>query len=383
MTREEIKEKVLANKSKALLLELATGVGKTYLAIEKLKQLNPKNVLVIVPKRVLVDNWKAEFKKFGAEDVLAKTTIICYPSVKKYIGKWDAVVLDEAHNITPAVILESRKNVVENYIYLSATLPREKSEYLKHLSKDHGGMDRIKVSISDAIDSEILPQPKFIHHKLDLRDYNHVECIYHKKMKSSNKDVKTIDYVDYPRFVSKRNRNMPDLKIRCNPTQYLEILEDSIEYAKNRYEAYGTVTYKNIWMSLCRQRLVFFASLKTQYGQSLIEKGKRCIIFCGDIKQATAFSKHHIVSKDKSSVENLKKFNNEEIDILSSCNILNEGVNITNCPMAIFLKIDGSQVKFVQKIGRSLRHKEPEIHLVYFKGTREEVLINKMLEENV
>ena len=43
MTREDILKEILSLKGNNLLLELPTGVGKTKLSIEKIKQLKGKN----------------------------------------------------------------------------------------------------------------------------------------------------------------------------------------------------------------------------------------------------------------------------------------------------------------------------------------------------
>lgn len=56
-------------------------------------------------------------------------------------------------------------------------------------------------------------------------------------------------------------------------------------------------------------------------------------------------------------------------------------VNLTNCRIGIFCNLNASEIIVKQRIGRILRHKSPVIILPYFKGTREEELKNKMLEE--
>ena len=56
-------------------------------------------------------------------------------------------------------------------------------------------------------------------------------------------------------------------------------------------------------------------------------------------------------------------------------------VNLTNCRIGIFCNLNSSEIISKQRVGRLLRHKKPIIILPYFKETREEELINKMIKE--
>lgn len=56
-------------------------------------------------------------------------------------------------------------------------------------------------------------------------------------------------------------------------------------------------------------------------------------------------------------------------------------VNLTNCRIGIFCNLNSSEIIVKQRIGRLLRHKAPIIIVPYFRFTREEELLNKMLEE--
>lgn len=74
-------------------------------------------------------------------------------------------------------------------------------------------------------------------------------------------------------------------------------------------------------------------------------------------------------------------FNNNKVKHITACNILNEGVNLTNCRIGIFCNLNSSEIVVKQRVGRILRHKSPIIILPYFKDTREEELVEKMIEE--
>ena len=68
MTREEVLTTALQIKSNSICLMLSTGVGKTRIALNILKdRLKDKlfySILVVVPKNVLKDEWVKEIHKW-------------------------------------------------------------------------------------------------------------------------------------------------------------------------------------------------------------------------------------------------------------------------------------------------------------------------------
>src|SRR5574344_2778423 len=108
MTREELSKLALSKVDEAncLVLNLATGTGKSKIAIECTNKIcdrvyqreeEPTHVLILVSKTVHKDVWKKELDKWGI-----KTDYIiieCYESLHKYEGAYfDAVILDEAQH---------------------------------------------------------------------------------------------------------------------------------------------------------------------------------------------------------------------------------------------------------------------------------------------
>ena len=60
--------------------------------------------------------------------------------------------------------------------------------------------------------------------------------------------------------------------------------------------------------------------------------------------------------------------------------MLSEGCNLINCRIGIWGAINSSEIMIIQKIGRLLRHKSPVMIIPYYKNTREEEIVNKMIE---
>ena len=71
-------------------------------------------------------------------------------------------------------------------------------------------------------------------------------------------------------------------------------------------------------------------------------KDYRTLTFCTDIKQTEELGKYCINSKNKNSEEYLDMFNNNKIKHITSCNCLNEGINLSNCKIGIFANINAS-----------------------------------------
>ena len=61
--------------------------------------------------------------------------------------------------------------------------------------------------------------------------------------------------------------------------------------------------------------------------------------------------------------------------------MLNEGCNLTNCQIGIYASLNSSDTMIKQKLGRLLRHPNPVLIIPYYNNTREEDIIEKMLED--
>ena len=73
-------------------------------------------------------------------------------------------------------------------------------------------------------------------------------------------------------------------------------------------------------------------------------------------------------------------FNTGKIKHITACDMLNEGMNLTDCRVGIYANLNSSDILIKQKTGRLLRHKHPVIIIPYYKGTREQEIVEKMLE---
>lgn len=362
MTREEVNNLALSeiDKTKYLILELITGYGKTKVAIDLINHIcdrvfrndeSSATILILVAKTVHKQTWKDEIEKWGGinSDCI---TIECYESFKNYENSYfDIVVADEMQHLseTRLKVLESI-HIHEAFIGLSATIKRDMRDYFIHNHK----AEVIKCDLKEAVEDEVLPEPMVYLLPLTLDTTN-----YTYKVKKFRRDIITTQ------------------------KGYYDSVSSLIEWYKNKYFNSRNKRIKNLWLSMAGKRLKWCAEQKEALVLSLLDKFRnyKTLTFCSGIEQSERLGKYNITSKNKASVKNLEMFNSNKIKHITACNILNEGVNLTNCRIGIFCNLNSSEIVVKQRVGRILRHKSPIIIIPYFKDTREEELVEKMIEE--
>lgn len=362
MTREEVSNLALSqiDKTKCMILELITGFGKSKLAIDLINHIcgrvfnayeQPTSVLILVAKTVHKQTWADEIEKWGG----VKTdyvTIECYESLKKYEGRYfDVVIADEMQHLSEARLeILDTIHIEEAFIGLSATIKRDMRDYFI----DNYNATIIKCGLKEAVEDEVLPEPTVYLLPLSLDNTKHLY-----KTKRFGKSIITTQ------------------------KGYYDITSSLIEWYKNKYFNSRNERIKNLWLSTAGKRLKWCAEQKEALVLSLLDKFRnyKTLTFCSSIEQSERLGKYNITSKNKASVKNLEMFNLNKIKHITACNILNEGVNLTNCRIGIFCNLNSSEIVVKQRVGRILRHKSPIIIIPYFKDTREEELVQKMIEE--
>lgn len=362
MTREEVSNLALSkiDKTKCLILELITGYGKTKVALDLINHIcdrvfkqyeSPTSVLILVAKTVHKQTWKDEINKWGGLNT-DLVTIECYESFKKYKKRtFDIIIADEMQHLSDARIeILNSLHINEAFIGLSATIKKSMRDYFISAYK----ASVIKCNLKEAVEDNILPEPKVYLIPLSL------------------------DTVKYTYSIKKFGHN-----IITTQQGYYNTLSSLIDWYKNKYFNSRNERIKNLWLSTAGKRLKWCSEQKEHIILTLLDKFKnyKTLTFCSSIEQSEKLGKYNITSKNKESIKNLEAFNNNKIKHITACNILNEGVNLTNCKIGIFCNLNSSEIIVKQRIGRILRHKSPVIILPYFVNTREEELIKTMLEE--
>ena len=375
MEREEVRKGILGIKSKAILAELPTSFGKSKIGIDLALRDNPMNILIVVPRLVLIENWKQEFSKWGLRYFLNKVTFSTYVGLNKHTEEhWDCIIFDEVQHLSARCIDFVSTMKIEHAIMLSATVTKNMKWELKSLFPD---LNIYTVKMKEAIDNDILPDPRVFLVPLSLDNTKAVHTIVeHPKAKI----IKECLYKDRWQYL--RDKNV-QVHIKCTELQYVNELGSKIDFWKKRYMATRNEGVKTKWLFLAGQRLKFLSQIKNPILIPLLErlKSQRVLTFCSSIEQTEILGKNCINSKNKEASIILEKFNDKKIDHITACNMLNEGMNLVDCRIGLYANLNSSEIIIKQRLGRILRHKDPVIIIPYFQGTREEELVEKMLED--
>ncbi len=77
----------------------------------------------------------------------------------------------------------------------------------------------------------------------------------------------------------------------------------------------------------------------------------------------------------KKQLEILERFKSGEINTLISTNVGEEGLDIAECDLVIFYDVVASEIRFIQRKGRTARHREGKVIILYCKGTKDEIYL--------
>lgn len=372
--REEIEKEIITSTSKNILVQFPTGCRKTRIALDRMGVWIYPNIgtkiLIVVPRIVLIQNWIDEFKKWGYENYLNFTEFVTYASLHKKVGDYNLIIFDEVHH------LSERCREVLNYFYpkntimLSATVSRDMKRELYNIFPD---MRIYSLSIKEAINNDMLPDPKVILIPLKLDDKTKNCQIIKNKEKTFQI---TIPYSERKKYFNEKRFK---IIIECTQKEFYNDISNLIEYYKKKM--FFNERLKNMYLRKCGERLKWLSDQKTSIIKEILVKlnNERTLTFCNSILQTELLGEYCINSKNKESKEYLKMFNEGKINHITACNILDEGVNLSNCKVGIYASLNNSERIIIQRLGRLLRHQKPVLIIPYFEGTRDEEIINKML----
>lgn len=384
MTRESILEQALnlSKHHRGLILNWATGVGKSRAAISIAKEHNPQSILLIVAETAHKKNWEEEFLKWGEAELWKRLTVECYASLKNYGStEWDMVILDEGHHAMSELRMDilSKMNI-QRLVVLTATLSEEAEMDLNLVFGED--LYKYTVTLQDAITHKLLPTPKIYLYGLDLDRKNYTEEIKESWGKSSQRVELTCPF-ERMRPYNKKDYPAANLVVKCTPFQKYNYLTNKAEYYKARFKRTRQEFMKINWLRKGNERKRLLAKSKTEKLQELVQyiSDKRFICFCGSIEQANLINAENSIHSDRSdSSRVIERFNRGEINSLFAVNMLQEGQNLNNIQVGIIAQLDGQERAFIQKFGRTLRAEDPVQIIMYFRGTRDEEYLNEALK---
>lgn len=375
-TKKNLIDQIISTATNNILCCLPTGYGKSKLALDIIKNKckNLNDILIVIPRNVLIDNWKEEINKWNAQGDYTFTT---YMSLQKHLNKeWNVIIFDECHHLSERCLEFLGDFKSKMRIFLSATVKLDLQFALRDMFKD---LSTYKVNIRKAIEQNVLPDPEVYLYPLELDNtVLRQQIILNPKFK----DTITIDFdKGGAKYLQMRNLKQR-IVINCTDKQYSNWLNSQALTFKNRYYRTRKEVFLHIWQKTCLDRLKFLSNAKTNIVKEILKQyeNKRTLTLCNSIEQCELLGENAIHSKNGDALDVLDKFNKGKINHITACGMLNEGVNLKDCEVGIFANLNSSEILTIQRIGRILRHKEPKIVIPYYIHTREEELVEQMKE---
>lgn len=335
------------------VIALPTGSGKTLVAIGAIAELGVET-LVIVPTRVLLDQWAralgeawgGPIGRLGDGDYqVAPITVSTYASALIWaprIGdRFGLIVVDEAHHVgatCPAEILDMV--VAPARLGLTATPP------------DSGPCERV---VGPVVYS--LAVADLVGDALAAYDLATVPVRLDRDERALYRETRAVFNTAYARF------------LRLQPgAAWQEFVQHATKTAEGR-------TALSAWRA--SRAVLAFPNAKRSMVRTLLERHRdeRVLIFTADNATAYAIAREllvHPVTCDIGRTERaemLKKFRDGEAPVLVSSQVLDEGLDVPEADIAIIVGGTSSTRRYVQRIGRVLRPRPGKRATVYELAT--------------
>jgi RNA polymerase primary sigma factor len=346
------------------LFNAATGVGKTKMAIELLKEiliLEPEiRILIVVPKNVILETgWYKELYKNGIS--LTKVGVF-YGGIKEYgqitltnmqclnkisMELFDCILLDEAHSYGTARVLDILKETNFRYkIGLTATVERLDDMHWKII--EFFNYNIFKYTPEDAMNDDILNKFNFTNIGVEL------DVETRKKYDEITAQI---------RFMLKLGGGFKRI-MRKNSTLKIKMLAKMNERKQLvynypiKFDVVSDVCEKHI-----KDKIIIFSQYNDQTNKFywyLLEKNIKARIIHSGVER-------------KKREEVLMDYMNDKFNVLLTTRVMDEGVNIPAIDCGIITANDASSRQMIQRLGRVLRKKEKisSLYQLYARDTME------------
>lgn len=347
-TRDIIQKEALA----ALLplnhggVGITMGGGKTLIGLRHMdaNYNDFAKFLVVAPKVSVFKEWAAQAKEHKLEHLIPHMHFCTYRSLPKQDLDYDVVYLDECHSLLSShePWLNSFKGKI---VGLTGTPPRYKGSEKGKLVDQFCPIVYTYVT-DDAVKDKILNNYKIIIHTIQLDR------------------AKT-------------------LKVENKGKVWYTSEQASYDYWCNRLESSSTKKEEQIMRVMRMKALMGFPSKETLALKLIKSITDKLIVFANTQDQADKLCSHSYHSNNPDSEENLEKFKEGRISLLSAVLQLSEGINIPNLKQGIIMHAYGNERKASQRIGRLLRLNPKDtstVHILCYEDTVDQSWVNSALE---
>lgn len=316
------------NSSQRSMLNLCPRSGKIKTAINIMKRMEAKDVLISIPRNDLISSWEEDFNKWGFRANTRFTTHMS--AVKQQEFKGDLFIIDEPQEASIAQLKGMSKIVKNNKsLLLSGTVTRKTEN---RLWIELGTDICWKYSIEEGIADEILSDYQITIHRVDLDD----------KIK----------------WIEAKNGSF-----RTEKDHFKKIL-----WVRNKLEDEEKPYF---FMDLKLINILQNSIAKRDYTKMLLNQSKdqRILVFCGltEIADSLKIPVYHSKSKEKEVFSN---FCNGIGNHLATIKLMQSGVTIKPISKGIINYTSGNPEDTAQKLCRFLTieydnpEKRAEIHII-------------------
>jgi len=351
----EASEVIINNQWKNSIIVVAPRVGKTKLVIDALKKdnIDTSKVLIVAPYKTIIESWKKEFSMWNLDFKGMLTTNAslskCDPNKYKY------VIVDEIQELSPNNVkdLKSYRNVIG----LTGTLSYDNRQTLQRELKM---FVRYEYTIEQAIEDKI------------IADYR-IHIYYF-----------TLDNIDKVIDISTKTKKLPLVTEQAAYDYYTKQFE-KMKYAAQFNPALHVVKQK--WAG-ARAQLIYNLPSKLKIAKRLIASNNsydgnlhKVIVFTQSQNMADSIC-HSYHSKNK-ELDNLDKFINGGLDVLSTVNMVSMGVTIPNLKRALCVQLQSNDEISLQKICRILNPDDSKtgfIEILCVRDSVDQLWLNNALQ---
>ena len=350
---------------------LSTGFGKSKVAIDIIKALNPKNILILVNSTLLRDtNWEAEFVKWEEEELFSRVELSTYQAAYKW--KQDTKDLSDYFIIADEVDFAADTDELSKFFYeykdnrvlgLTGFITASKRAWFeRHLPIF------TELTADMAQELKILNNLHFVFVKYDLSTNKHDIVVEYKKhgevKKFAQSENNAYDYANKKAQILIAETVAFNKEFREGKITKAE-LDSKLKSAE--YKVRRAVAARNDILLHAKSTVKMTQGLLNYI--SKVNSDSKVIVFSKRTEQSLKiFDEDHVyngkISKKKAE-ENMKNFNEGKIKHLGVCDKVNRGANIDGLDTAILETFFGSDTKAAQRFGRMMRLKPNELATVY------------------
>ncbi|MHA1149354.1 MAG: DEAD/DEAH box helicase [Promethearchaeota archaeon] len=273
-------------------------------------------------------------------------------------------------------VLIERLNYLLQFEYLSLDADSDEDIFSKVIKKDLVRISRELTSIIKSDGSKtgiysamtINAQALILYHMIDLIEQQGLDVL--------------LEYLEKMKRDSKKKTSSKAIKVLASDIRlrnvYIE-LKKNLDYSPHelihpKFKYLKKVILKELKRKK-NARILVFVKLRDSV-RLIVERLKatpqiKAVRFVGQASK----SKKDMGLSQKKQIELLDEFKRGIHNVLVSTNVAEEGLDIAECDLVIFYDVVASEIRLIQRKGRTARHSEGEVVILYSKNTRDEIYL--------